>query len=179
MKSRFVLVLSLLILLWLFAPVIISEQGYVLAANEIVPVNSNQSNPEPFNEVVPINSDQSNTQTLNEQERSLSKEAIKPLKNYFLTLLPDGTRQNIKIDPPATKISIISESGDTAVRCGDGYQNYSCIPGKRVEIFYDRDIPIEKFWGENLSENQVRLRIEVYQQIQSTQNTELLNSSIE
>ncbi len=163
MKSKVVPVLSLLIFFWLFPPVIISEKGYVLAANEVRAVNN----------------DQSESQLVNEQEQSLSQQEVKPLKSYFLTLLPNGSRQSIKIDPPATRISVISESGDTAVRCGDRLQNYSCIPGKRLELAYEGDIPIEQFWGENQSQTQVRLRIEVYQQIESAKIPELFNSSIE
>ncbi|MGF1490671.1 MAG: hypothetical protein ACFBSE_26565 [Prochloraceae cyanobacterium] len=162
MKSKVVLILSLLIFLWFFAPVIISSEGSVLAANE----------------VRAINNDQNESQLVNEQEESLSQQEIKPLKNYFLILLPNGSRQSIKINPPATRISVISESGNTAVRCGDRLQNYSCIPGQRLELAYEEDIPIEQFWGENQSETQVRLRIEVYQQIE-TKIPELFNSSVE
>ena len=163
MKSKLALFFSLLILLWLFVPVS-TDEDYIRAVSEVVPVDNNEKD----------------TWPLNEEDSSLSTEAVKPLKNYFLTLLSDGSRREIKIDPPATRIEVISESGDTAVRCGDGFQNYSCIPGKRLELVYDRDAPIEKFWGENQSENQVRLRIEIYQQIE-TETTEVPvpNSSVE
>ncbi len=176
--SKLAIVFSVLILTWLFVPVS-SERDYILAVSEVVPVNSDRTDTLPLNEVTPVNNNENDSQLIDEEDNGLSIEAVKPLKSYFLTLLPDGARQEIKINPPATRIAIISESGDTAVRCGDGFQNYSCIPGKRLELVYDRDTPIEKFWGENQSKNQVRLRIEVYQQIQSTDDTEEPNSSIE
>ena len=48
----------------------------------------------------------------------LAGESIQKGKTYLLTLLPGGGRLTLKINPPATKIIVTSQSGDTAVRCG-------------------------------------------------------------
>lgn len=86
-------------------------------------------------------------------------ETLQSERTYLLTLLPGGGRQVLKIEPPATRLAIVSQSGDLAVRCGDGIRNYSCIPGKLLQIESDSSIPIEQFWGENPHEYTVRLRV--------------------
>ena len=91
MKLKLALVVSLLILLWLFVPVS-SERDYILAVSEVVPVNSDRTNTQPLNEVTPVNSNEKDTQPLDEEDDSKSIETVKPLKSYFLTLLPDGAR---------------------------------------------------------------------------------------
>ena len=93
---------------------------------------------------------------------SAVQEQSQSLKTYFLTALPGGSKREINLDPPATKLVISSGSGDTAIRCGDGIHNYSCAPGKRIEITTDSATPIEKIWAENPHESQVRLRIDIY-----------------
>ena len=122
MKSKVAIVLIFLIILWLFVPSS-SEGSYILAVNEIIPANNDRSAPQRLNEVIPVisNENETDTQPFHEQDSSLSQEIVKPLKNYFLILLPDGSRQEVKIDPPATRIEVISESGDTIVRCGDSF----------------------------------------------------------
>lgn len=88
-----------------------------------------------------------------------------PLKTYFLQALPGGTRRSVKLSPPATRLVVSSESGDTAIRFGDGVRTYSAKPGNPQPIEAEPDTPIEKIWAENSTEKQVRLRIDVYQAI--------------
>ena len=94
---------------------------------------------------------------------SETQESVQPLKTQFLLSLPQGSRREVEIDPPATRIVVTSQSGDTAIRCGDSVRGYSCAPGKRLELTYDPATPARKFWAENSTEVQVRLRIEVYE----------------
>ncbi len=93
-----------------------------------------------------------------------TEQLIQPVETYHLSVLAGG-RGEIKIDPPATMIVITSQSGDTTIRCGDEQNAYSCSPGKRLELKYDITAPVVKFWGENLSDTQVRLQIDVYQTV--------------
>lgn len=90
------------------------------------------------------------------------EESVKPVKTYYLTVLGYG-RGELQIAPPATKIEVTSQSGDTTIRCGDEQNVYTCSPGKRLELEYDATNPVTSFWGENLNEIQVRLQIDVYQ----------------
>ena len=90
------------------------------------------------------------------------EESVKPVKTYYLTVLGYG-RGELQIAPPATKIEVTSQSGDTTIRCGDEQNVYICSPGKRLKLEYDIDTPLAKFWGENLNDIQVRLQIDVYQ----------------
>ncbi len=93
---------------------------------------------------------------------SIVEESIKPVKTYYLTVLGQG-RAELNLDPPATKIEVTSQSGDTTIRCGDEQNVYTCSPGKRLELEYNVATPIAQFWAENLSDIQVRLQIDVYQ----------------
>ena len=86
-----------------------------------------------------------------------------PLKTYFFTILPQVSRQKLELKPPATRIVVTSRSGDTAILCGDGFSSYSCLPGKPLELIYEPDTPVNQFWGENKSEMQVQLKIDVYE----------------
>lgn len=90
------------------------------------------------------------------------EESVKPVKTYYLTVLGHG-RWELQIAPPATKIVVTSQSGDTTIRCGDEQDIYTCSPGKRLELEYDLATPVTSFWGQNLSDIQVRLQIDVYQ----------------
>lgn len=98
-------------------------------------------------------------------DRQASQEAVQPLKTYYLSVLEGGGRREIKIDPPATKIAVTSQSGDTTIRCGDANNSYSCSPGKRIELKYEATTPVVKFWAENSNHTQVRLQIDVYQTV--------------
>ena len=102
----------------------------------------------------------------------VTEQSVKPVKTYHLTVLAKG-RGEVKINPPATKIVVTSQSGDTTIRCGDEQNAYSCAPGKRLELEYEVTAPVVKFWGENLNDTQVRLQIDVYQTVS------LKNSSAE
>lgn len=87
-----------------------------------------------------------------------------PIETYHLSFPGEGRRE-IKINPPATKIVVTSQSGDTIILCGDGQNAYSCAPGKRLELEYEATKPVAKFWGENLNDTQVRLQIDVYKTV--------------
>ena len=106
-----------------------------------------------------------NTEVVGEETNSqVTEELIQPVRTYHLSVLAGG-KGEITINPPATKIVVTSQSGDTTIRCGDEQNAYSCSPGKRLELEYEDNAPILKFWGENLSETQVRLQIDVYQTV--------------
>ncbi|MDJ0577324.1 MAG: hypothetical protein QNJ65_19460 [Xenococcaceae cyanobacterium MO_234.B1] len=94
----------------------------------------------------------------------VTEELAQPVETYYLIVLA-GARTEVKINPPATKIVITSQSGDTTIRCGDAQNAYSCSPGKRLELEYESTTPVVKFWGENLTDTQVRLQIDVYQTV--------------
>lgn len=95
---------------------------------------------------------------------SITETLVQPIETYHLSILGEGRRE-IKIDPPAIKIAVTSQSGDTIIRCGDEQNAYSCAPGKRLELEYELAAPATRFWGENLNSTQVRLQIEVYQTV--------------
>lgn len=106
-----------------------------------------------------------NVEPLGEEMNSpITEILVKPMETYYLSI-PGESRREIKIDPPAIKIAVTSQSGDTIIRCGDEQNAYSCSPGKRLELEYEVAAPITKFWGENLNTTQVRLQIEVYQTV--------------
>lgn len=90
-------------------------------------------------------------------------------KTYFLTALPNGSRRSVRLDPPAKRLVITSGSGDTAVRCGDGVRTYNCSPGKRLEL-EGKEQPIQTIWAENSTEKQVRLRIDVLEEFDPTED---------
>ncbi len=94
----------------------------------------------------------------------VTEQLIQPVATYHLSVL-GGARGEVKINPPATKIVVTSQSGDITIRCGDEQNAYSCSPGKRLELEYEVTAPVVKFWGENLSDTQVRLQIDVYQTV--------------
>jgi len=94
----------------------------------------------------------------------VTEQSTQPVDTYHLSVLAGG-RGEVKINPPATKIVVTSQSGDTTIRCGDEQNAYSCSPGKRLELEYEDARPVVKFWGENLSDTQVRLQIDVYQTV--------------
>lgn len=91
-------------------------------------------------------------------------ERPKPLKTYFLSVPPEGVLYRVNFKPPAAKISVASQSGDTIVRCGDNVKAYRCQPGNTLKISYDPETAIETFWVQNTSEVNVVVRIEVYEQ---------------
>ncbi|MGJ3252306.1 MAG: hypothetical protein ACFE0J_14435 [Elainellaceae cyanobacterium] len=93
------------------------------------------------------------------------EQPTEPSKTYFLSLASENARRRVNLDPPATRLSITSESGDTAVQCGDGGKTYSCVPGSSLKIQHDADDPISYIWAQNSSANRVRLRIDVYETI--------------
>ena len=93
---------------------------------------------------------------------SIIEESVNPVKTYYLNVLGQG-RGELNIDPPATKIVVTSQSGDTKIRCGDEQNIYTCSPGRRLELEYEVATPVVSFWGENLSDVQVRLQIDVDQ----------------
>ncbi|HHP7246179.1 MAG TPA: hypothetical protein ACFE0H_15995, partial [Elainellaceae cyanobacterium] len=70
-----------------------------------------------------------------------------PSKTYFLSLESENARRRVNLAPPATRLSITSESGDTAVQCGDGDKTYSCVPGGSLKIQHDADDPISYIWA--------------------------------
>ncbi|MGK7936895.1 MAG: hypothetical protein AB4206_14030 [Xenococcaceae cyanobacterium] len=94
----------------------------------------------------------------------VTEKLTQPQKTYHLLVLAQA-RGEVTINPPATKIVVTSQSGDTIIRCGDEQNAYSCSPGKRLELEYEVTAPVSKFWGENLSDIQVRLQIDVYQTV--------------
>ncbi len=103
------------------------------------------------------------TEPIGEEINSqVNEQLVQPVETYHLSVLA-GARGEIIIEPPATKIVVTSQSGDTTIRCGDEQNAYSCSPGKRLELEYEDARPVVKFWGENLSDTQVRLQIDVYQ----------------
>lgn len=104
-----------------------------------------------------------------EEINSQAEILAQPIETYYLSILEEGRRE-VTIDPPATKIVVTSQSGDTTVRCGDTQNAYSCSPGKRLELKYDITTPVTKFWGENMSQTQVRLQIDVYQTVDRVSN---------
>ena len=105
-----------------------------------------------------------NTEPIGEEIKSQVIEQFQPVATYYLSVL-GGSRGEVKINPPATKIIVTSQSGDIIIRCGDEQNAYTCSPGKRLELEYEVTTPLVKFWGENLSDTQVRLRIDVYQTV--------------
>ena len=112
--------------------------------------------------LVPSNANSDTVET--EVNSPATTEQMQPVATYYLAVT-EGIRKEVKITPPATKIAVISQSGDTTIRCGDGQNAYSCSPGKRLELEYEASTPLTKFWGENMSNTQVRLQIDVYQTV--------------
>jgi hypothetical protein len=94
-------------------------------------------------------------------------------KTYFLTAIPNGSRRSVKLDPPAKRLVITSGSGDTAVRCGNRFQSYNCSPGKRLELKAENQ-PIQLIWAENGNAKQVRLRIDVLEEFDPTEDVALV-----
>lgn len=93
--------------------------------------------------------------------RAENTQLLQPLKSYSLYVLPDASRQFVKIEPPAIKIIIYLRSGETAVRCGVSTQAYSCTPGNPLKISATPETPIQQFWAENFTEQQAQLKIDV------------------
>ena len=106
-----------------------------------------------------------NASTIKEETNcQIQEQLVQPQETYHLLVLA-GARGEVKINPPATKIVVTSQSGDTIIRCGDEQNTYTCSPGKRLELEYEVTAPVVKFWGENLTDTQVRLQIDVYQTV--------------
>ena len=107
-----------------------------------------------------------NAEPIEEEEinSQVTETLVQPQKTYHLLVLAEA-RGEVTIEPPATKIVVTSQSGDITIRCGDEQNAYSCSPGKRLELEYEATTPLVKFWGENLSNTQVRLQIDVYQTV--------------
>ncbi|MGB3695239.1 MAG: hypothetical protein WA999_21205 [Spirulinaceae cyanobacterium] len=82
-----------------------------------------------------------------------------PLKNYNLLILPETARQTIKLNPPATAITVKIEPGDIALPCGDNFKTYTCTAGKPLKINRDLETPVTKFWVQNSAQKNARLKI--------------------
>lgn len=91
------------------------------------------------------------------------EEKAKPLKTYLLNLLPDHPRQQVTLDPPATRLQVIVNRGTDSVRCGDGTKIYTCALGKPLIIDRSMDEPITEFWAQNSGGGDAHLRINVYE----------------
>lgn len=91
-----------------------------------------------------------------------------PLKSYFLNVLAGGSRQSIQLDSPATQLIIYVQRGEKPIRCGDCMKTYNCTPGKPLTINVDPTTPIKKIWAENPYEKQVRLRLDVLEELTSS-----------
>ncbi len=100
-----------------------------------------------------------------------TEQSVQPVETYYLLVLEGIGKREVKINPPATKIVVTSQSGDTIIRCGDEQNTYICSPGKRLEIEYEDETPVIKFWGENINDTQVRLQIDVYQTVPLENNS--------
>ncbi len=120
--------------------------------------------------VVPVGVD-SSLLAIAQGEKETAK-LEQPIKTYFLTILPQVSRQKIDLNPPATRIVVTSRSGDTAIVCGDGVSSYSCLPGKPLKLVYEPDTPVKIFWGKNQSEMKVQLKIDVYEVSPQEQDSE-------
>ncbi len=97
----------------------------------------------------------------NSEDNSLKKQS---LKNYNLLILPETAKQTIKLDPPATAITVKIEPGDIALPCGDNLKTYTCTAGKPLKINRDLETPVTKFWVQNSAHENARVHISVYQQ---------------
>ncbi len=95
------------------------------------------------------------------------------LTTYPLTVLSQGSRQSVKIDPPALKMTVTVNSGESAIRCGDDFRSYSCVLGKPLELSYETTEPNSKFWAENNTEHQVKLMIKVEEIFMSDNENEI------
>lgn len=93
-----------------------------------------------------------------------SQPSATPLKTYSLPLITTASKQQIQIDPPATRLVITTKPGDVSVHCGDSNRNhYRCIAGKPLEIIYDPPQPISYFWAYSEHNEHVALKIDVYE----------------
>lgn len=92
-----------------------------------------------------------------------SSDVAEPVKTYFLNLISDNPRQQIKLDPQATQIKVSVSGGANSVRCSDGVQTYTCVSGKPLTITHDKTNPITEFWAQNSGGGTARIRIDVYQ----------------
>ncbi|NER37061.1 MAG: hypothetical protein F6J93_24340 [Oscillatoria sp. SIO1A7] len=72
-----------------------------------------------------------------------SFQGLKPLKTYTLSVPPESALYRVNFRPSATKISVVSRSGDTIVRCGDSVKTYRCQPGNPLNISYGSGIEIK------------------------------------
>lgn len=91
----------------------------------------------------------------------------KPLKTYTLSVLPVVSKQSIKINPPALELAVKTEPGDVSLRCGDNSQTYTCSSGKILKISSSAEKPIERFWAQSNANQDIRLKIAVYKQLDS------------
>lgn len=85
-----------------------------------------------------------------------------PLKTYFLNLISDHPRQQITLNPPATKLKVSVGGGANSVRCNDGAQTFTCASGKPLIIERSADNPVTQFWAQNSGGGSARIRISVY-----------------
>ncbi len=95
-------------------------------------------------------------------ESAQNLDSTKPLKTYFLNLISDHPRQQLKIEPPARQIKISVSGGANSVQCGDGEQTYTCASGKPIVITHEKDTLITQFWAQNSGGGTSRIRISVY-----------------
>ncbi|MBE9166308.1 hypothetical protein IQ238_01745 [Pleurocapsales cyanobacterium LEGE 06147] len=177
--------LGLAFLLWLVTQIKVNSlpltNEFPLRAtnsgNSIGIVLLSQTDTSTSNELTISDSSEIKTDDSKSVHRPTKASSVQPLKTYVLTLLPGGARFSVNIRPPATKIVVTLLSGDMAVRCGDRLRNYSCIPGKRLEISAEPTNAIAQFWGENAYQTEMRLRIDVYEVAGEDSSSKVSNSS--
>lgn len=100
--------------------------------------------------------------TSDSSESAASVETKQPLNTYVFFVPAEGVKHKISLHPPATKLRIKSDATVTALLCGDAIQTYHCSGGKPLRIERANDEAISQFMARNLSDRDVRLRIEVY-----------------
>ncbi|WP_153009494.1 hypothetical protein [Mastigocoleus testarum] len=100
---------------------------------------------------------------LSTTSRKQDSECPKPTKVYYLTVLPEISKQVIKLNPPARKIVIAVKPGDVAIPCGCNLKIYTCVSGKNLNITAEPSNLIQEFWVQNPLSHNVRLTITVYE----------------
>lgn len=85
-----------------------------------------------------------------------------PLKTYFLPVPSEGIQHRVKLDPAATRLRVLAESGNGSIQCGDSVQTYHCAAGKPLDISRSPESAVSTFTARNTSASDMRLRLEVY-----------------
>jgi hypothetical protein len=98
-----------------------------------------------------------------------SGNTVPVLSTYHLTILPHALQQ-ITFSVPILKALVFLEMGNDMVRCGDNYQTYACLVGRPLTVKRNIEQAMDRFWAQNDSNEQMRLRIEVYDDVEQ-QNT--------